>query len=700
MPNPNYRPDQPEYYNSTNKLDALNNIVGGNHALRSTEEVKNAFANAENYRAYAISRLPQKASSQEIIDTALEKAPSLRIKTRQQKGRRELSEKARQAIVEAAARKVMGQNGRKVNNRLEAVFYLRGTSNEIKKRNDELEKVIKSTPEERGRLLEERIKNDMELYQRILAGTVTKEELVDNFEQFHMVQDLVTNATNFLSDSVPQEGKEPYIKFSPEIKDILVDMERNSTAVYLFVNKIRIIANPNYEFMDLEQVLDLDKATYDEIDGYAMMDADDLVMEDALLIPGTDRTVKKSRGRDKLMKQISEDFPEEFENAKLDFVGYDGKRHTMQYTTEHKYDTIEENLRQGCVMVTTSHGKQWYHLDNVAGTVRATDSSEMLSSMAASAEGVIKGLKKANRGLFFGSKEYDNVLKGMPEVLNSIKEVGNPPDFKKMDLATAQLQEVLKECEKYLKRKEEDPENPERDFRSIRREMSQREKNRYDAMKETANYCRMQISAYELKKQEIKEEMNANLDHGAQEMEAVDKADSVYGKDATLAASNVGTIADELRADINGSLKRMLEEEFDIDEARETFSNMVLLEVIKRGRSLDGDTLVAGKVEEKLAEKPEQMVRDMRNYPAVKAACADMTWDKLRKFVMNDGAKALADKILGAAKEYNPDAKTNELQMQNEQEMQKQNEQLPQNDELQRNGEKEIKQEGIILQTS
>lgn len=700
MPNPKYRPDQPEYYDSSNKLDALNNIVGGNHALRSTEEVKNAFANAENYRAYAISRLPQKASSQEIIDTALEKAPSLRIKTRQQKGRRELSERARQAIVEAAVRKVMGQNGRKLDNRLDAVFYLRGTSSEIKKRNDELEKVIKSTPEERGRLLEERINNDMELYRRILAGTVTKEELVDNFEQFHMVQDLVTNATNFLSDSVPKDGEEPYIKFSPEIKDILEDMERNSTAVYLFINKIRIIANPNYEFMDLEQVLDLDKATYDEIDGYAMMEADDLVMEDALLISGTDRTVKKSRGRDKLMKQISEDFPEEFENAKLDFVGYDGKRHTMQYTTEHKYDTIEENLRQGCVMVTTSHGKQWYHLDNVAGTVRATDSSEMLSSMAASAEGVIKGLKKANRGLFIGSKEYDNVLKGMPEVLNSIKKVGNPPDFEKMDLATAQLQEVLKECEKYLKRKEEDTENPGRDFRSIRQEMSQRERNRYDAMKETANYCRMQISAYELKKQEIKEEMNANLDHGAQEMEAVDKADSVYGKDATLAPSNVGTIADELRADINGSLNRMLGGEFDIDEARETFSNMVLLEVIKRGRSVDGDTLVAGKVEEKLAEKPEQMVRDMRNYPAVKAACADMTWDKLRKFVMNDGAKALADKILGAAKEHNPDAKTNELQMQNEQEMQKQNEQLPQNDELQRNGEKEIKQEGIILQTS
>ena len=34
----------------------------------------------------------------------------------------------------------------------------------------------------------------------------------------------------------------------------------------------------------------------------------------------------------------------------------------------------------------------------------------------------------------------------------------------------------------------------------------------------------------------------------------------------------------------------------------------------------------------------------------------------------------MADKILGAAKEYNPDAKAKELQMQNEQEMQKQQE--------------------------
>ena len=51
-----------------------------------------------------------------------------------------------------------------------------------------------------------------------------------------------------------------------------------------------------------------------------------------------------------------------------------------------------------------------------------------------------------------------------------------------------------------------------------------------------------------------------------------------------------------------------------------------------------------------------------------------MTEHKLCQFVLNDGAKTLAVKVIAAAKDYNPDAKANELQKQNEQEMQKQQE--------------------------
>jgi hypothetical protein len=120
----------------------------------------------------------------------------------------------------------------------------------------------------------------------------------------------------------------------------------------------------------------------------------------------------------------------------------------------------------------------------------------------------------------------------------------------------------------------------------------------------------------------------------------------------------------------------MLDGEFDIDEARETFSNMVLLEVIKRGRSKVGDTLVAGDMEAQLAEKPESMVRRMRDYPEVKAVCDNMTLDNLRQFVQDGTARTVAKQILQNAKEHNSDAKVNGLQKQNEQEMQPKNIQM------------------------
>ena len=157
--------------------------------------------------------------------------------------------------------------------------------------------------------------------------------------------------------------------------------------------------------------------------------------------------------------------------------------------------------------------------------------------------------------------------------------------------------------------------------------------------------------------------------HGASE-----KAEKVYGDEAALAESNVGAIADKLRADIYGSLNRMLNGEFDRDEARETFSKMVLLELVKRGRSfheITGD-LMAGNVESALAEEPEALMKTMRENPYIKAACKNLTLDAFRQFVVNDGAKVMADKITDIAKEYKPDAKGNELQKQNVQEVQKQ----------------------------
>lgn len=644
MPNNNFRPDQPEYYDSTRKLSILSNIIGGILNTVDEEETAQAFASEANYRAYATTCLPWEASDEEVIERITEIAPELKIDEAQREERRQLSEQARQAILDAAVRKVFGQKGRTLNDRLDAVFYQRGTAEETKEMNDKLDEKIKGTPEDRGRLLEERVRNSMELYQRILNGEVSKQELVENFEQIHMVQDLVTNAQNFLRGSEPNKDGKIYITFSPEIKDILVDMERHSTALNLFVNKIRIMANPNYEFLDLEQVLDLDKEKFEAIDDYATMESDDPIMEDALFISGTDRTIKKSLGRDNLMKQIAEDYPEEYEEAKLELVGADGKLYTMQYSTEHKIDTIEANVHKDCVLVTMPSGKAaCYYLDNTNGEVEIVNSSAMLGKVTASADGVLSGLKQANKGFFIGSSEYSNAMKGMTEVSKRVKDVGDPPSIEKMDLATEQLQKVLAECEKYIERKRHDPKHPDRDFYEIRQEMSPREKNRYQAMEQTALYCRTQINLYALKQKEMAAEKNAKLGgmdpvKDLSELDALTKAHQTYGTNE-IPATDVGNIADELRADINQSLSHMLTaKEFDKDEACETFSNMVLLEVVKRGRSFDEFTgdLVAGDLERTLAEKPESVVRAMRENPYVKAVTENMDLEMFRQLVTLD----------------------------------------------------------------
>ena len=76
-------------------------------------------------------------------------------------------------------------------------------------------------------------------------------------------------------------------------------------------------------------------------------------------------------------------------------------------------------------------------------------------------------------------------------------------------------------------------------------------------------------------------------------------------------------------------------------------------------------------MESTLAKQPELLVLAMGENPYIMAACENLTLDTLCQFVLNDGAKTLAVKVIAEAKDYNPDAKANALQKQNEQEMQK-----------------------------
>lgn len=688
MPDPRYKANDPKYYTVRGQFGNMGNLIGGqiDETLPDDEKAQ-AKASVENYRAYVISSLPWEASSENQINAVLKIAPELQIDQTQREKRHQMSEKARQAIIKTALRRAFMMDGRPSIDRLDSCFYYRGNTIGIKARNDQVQQQLLGTAEDRGRMLQDRVNNIYELYQRVLNHEVQDDELIERLEDFHILQDLVMNAQNFIKGTQPDDvSAKIYISFPPELGKILKDMERNSSEIFRFVERVRIMANPNYEFLDLEQMLDLENEKFNDLFEHAVMKTDDAVMADAAQFVHTARAAKRTAGRDNMMKRIVDDFPGEYENARLHFVGTDSKLHGTTYNTEHQDTTIEDHLHRGGVLVAVPSGKAiCYHLDNATGRIKVSDSSELFAQVTASAAGMLKALKVANKGFFIGSKEYRKALADMPEVLNRIREVSNPPKLEQMEQASVKLRETLENAEKYLNNKNRGHDS----YSAVISRMSTRERNRYEAMRSLAEYCKAQLDVYALKCQEMQAQRDVFL--GDEEeaeksiwddfSEVFPKVDAVYGKEIPP-ASGVGDIADQLRADIKQKLEKILTEDgFNPDKARDTLSKMVLLEIIKMGRgvnTVDGELGVTrvSELEKSLAQKSEATVRSVRNHSYFQAATERLDKDMLRQFVMTDRARAVAEKLIQMAAEKAHGNKDSELQMQNEQEKNKQQDAL------------------------
>ena len=208
MANFNYRPDQREFYDVPLEYGNMSMIVGGGLKTAGEGNVEDRYnyASEANYRAFAASRLPYEASSDEVIQKAIELLPQLKVPKEKQDERRRMSEQARNAILDAAVRRVFALQGRHMEDREFIALMYRGTSADIVALNDEQQKQLENgTPADRGRLLVQRINECMELYNRIINGQVSDQELIENFEQMHIVQDLVMNAQNIRKRAVPDK---------------------------------------------------------------------------------------------------------------------------------------------------------------------------------------------------------------------------------------------------------------------------------------------------------------------------------------------------------------------------------------------------------------------------------------------------------------------------------------------------------------
>ena len=78
MANFNYSPDQREFYDVPDEYGNMSMIVGGGLKTAGEGNVEDQYnyASEANYRAFAASRLPYEASSDEVIQKAIEFLPN------------------------------------------------------------------------------------------------------------------------------------------------------------------------------------------------------------------------------------------------------------------------------------------------------------------------------------------------------------------------------------------------------------------------------------------------------------------------------------------------------------------------------------------------------------------------------------------------------------------------------------------------
>ena len=119
MANYDYSLDQREFYDVPREYGNMSMILGGGIRTvgEDNEEYKFIFASEANYRAFAASRLPYEASSDEVSQKAIKFLPQLKVPKEQQEARRQLSEQARNAILDAAVRRVFALRGRNAEDR-------------------------------------------------------------------------------------------------------------------------------------------------------------------------------------------------------------------------------------------------------------------------------------------------------------------------------------------------------------------------------------------------------------------------------------------------------------------------------------------------------------------------------------------------------------------------------------------------------
>ena len=557
MPNPGYPPNNPQYYTPPALYPVIENLIPETCQPGNAEERAVYLKSRDNLKAFLRSQIPEKTEAPERIAEIFAQVPGHQTDESQRKLRRQLSEDARENMLELAIGYHLSGEDMSLGQRVYYILLNKSDSPQAQTENKNIQKIIQNgDPKEIGRLFEACVKRCAGWYEKSFTG-ISDRELIDNLHELYTAREIVMNADNIRK--LMENGR---IKISEETRRTLEAMEKNSPWLNSIMQRVRAISNPTYEYIGIDGFLTLSNEQYEQLQ----------------------ETAEEYTGMDDYMRMIT--------MARND--GY---------------------------------------------LIRLDNKKDLKDSLEAVA--------KANEGNFIGSFAYSQAFRSLRNVVNFVVNMGDPPNQEALNRMKPMLQKSIERCNKYLQTK--DPEAFKND----------RERIRYEAMQRALASCEKTLAFHErnpeanLEKQPNAKKSSDTLDWSTRDI--TQKIDQVYGSESqrfALPASDAGMIADELRADIREKLHKLVTdpENFDPELAQYVKANMVVLEMVKSGRSLNQDgTIAAGPVEKALAADPGGVLESLRGEESTRNAMMGSTLESLKEFIRVGGAADIADSMMKTA---------------------------------------------------
>ena len=292
MPDNKLNPDNPQYYTKPERYPVMELLATDSYVPTDPEELKVYKENAENLKAFLASQMLQLPEEQAQVKDILSKVPGYRKADPQRDARRQLSEMAREKILNFSFNYRLAGEGFGLDEREYGLLLRHDDPEKDRAYNETVANTLSNgKAEDRGRLFDALIGSCKPLAEKLIKG-MSDRELVENLHIFQKVQLLAINA-----DNIRNLEKNQKIKLSDTSKEILKYLDDQSLRINLALHRVNAIANPTYEHIDIDGFLGLNAYQFGELD--TASDSNFTCLWEYLQL------VNRARGDDQLINQAN-----------------------------------------------------------------------------------------------------------------------------------------------------------------------------------------------------------------------------------------------------------------------------------------------------------------------------------------------------------------------------------------------------------